>query len=706
MKYSLTLLVILILGSFRFAQPGIAQSEIDLAKENFSYGEYLSSQDWFRKYLEKGNTLKREDLSEYYLSLIFSGKADECLNLYRSYASNTRFLNNDFLFIEALALHYSDQFPRAIAAYRNYLNKAKPKDVFYESALENLKKAYQGAGLQYADKLGFAENLGEKINSKNDELNLALSTNLENRIYFNRIFPNSEKDIRCNLFMSEYFNGNWTEPDQMNPRLNTTTNEWLLDISQRGKALFFKRGKYYVNAELMVDSLDLPIEEATKTMDSPFEGRSGDKDLVFYRDSLVLFSAVKPEGFGGYDLYFSYFREGKWSIPINLGSKINTTYDEISPFLSFDGRTLYFSSNNDKSIGGFDVFRSRLDDENLTWSTPENLGMPLNSGADEKFFKIHPDGMKAYFASNKPGGFGGYDIYNFYNKTPAKEQFTLSNPEFFYQVEDYLERIQNIEKDDPTAIESVIVEEGTLPAIYYRDENILSPTNMPIIAELTTILKRNPGLNVKILCHAAASGNSDFDLFFTIKRAEKVGDYLVSKGVAAGRIDLMGFGANFPLIKEFINGRANPMASTMNNRIEFILYDMATREVRFNSEPLAVSEVNLDEKGQQLKEFFEGSFYKVQFTVVRQMYTGSNSSNNQFVSIESPMGSGSYRYTAGLNFKYEGAKSLANRMNREGVPDAFIVPYLKGNRLQSTDFNQELLQLHPNLLPYYNTIKD
>src|SRR5690606_24785930 len=146
--------------------------------------------------------------------------------------------------------------------------------------------------------------------------------------------------------------------------------------------------------------------------------------------------------------------------------------------------------------------------------------------------------MKAYFTSNKPGGLGGYDIYNFYNKTPAKEQFTLSNPEFFYQVDDYLERIQNIEKDEPTAIESVIVEEGTLPAIYYRDENILSPTNLPVIAELTTILKRNPGLNVKLLCHAAASGNSDFDLFFTIKRAEKVGDYLVSKGVAAGRIDL------------------------------------------------------------------------------------------------------------------------------------------------------------------------
>lgn len=706
MKYSLALLAVLFLGSFWFPDRGSAQNEIEFADESFLYGEYLSAGDWYEKYLRKGNSLKRESLMQYYLSLIFSGKAEECLRLYTNYSANNRFVNNEFLFIEALAFHYSDQFPKAIAGYRNYLKKARSKDIFYNSAIVNLKKAYLGAGLRYADKDGFAENLGERINSANDELNQALSTNLENRLYYNRIFPASERDNKSNLFLSEYFNGNWTIPDEMNPRLNTATNEWLLDISQRGKALFFKRGKYYSNAEIMADSLDLPMEEATKKMKGPFNGRSGDKDLAFYRDSMVVFSSIRPEGFGGYDLYFSYFRNGEWSSPINMGAHINSVYDEISPFLAFDGRTLYFSSNNERSIGGFDVFRSYFNDENLTWTLPENCGLPLNSGADEKYFKIHPDGMKGYFSSNRPGGYGGYDIYNYYNKTPAREQFTLSNPDFFYQVHGYLERLEKRKSSEPQSRDVTLAEEGTLAAIYYRDENIINPVNMPVLSEIISILKRNPTLKVKILCHSSVSGNRDFDLFFSIKRAEKVGEYFTGKGILSDRIELYGFGSNFPYIKEYINGRPNPMAATTNNRIEFILYDTTTGELRFKTEPLAVSEVNLDDQGQQLKSFFEGSYYKIQFTVVRQMYTGPVSAENSFVSIESALGSNSYRYTVGLFYNYEGALSLVKKINKEGVPDAFIVPYLKGNRLNPSDFNENITELYPNLLPYYNSIKE
>jgi outer membrane protein OmpA-like peptidoglycan-associated protein len=101
---------------------------------------------------------------------------------------------------------------------------------------------------------------------------------------------------------------------------------------------------------------------------------------------------------------------GKWSKAVNLGPKINTEYDEESPFILPDGVTLYFASKGHESMGGFDIFTSTLSDDGL-WSTPENIGFPINTTDDDVFYVPTKDEKHAYYASAKEWGYGDLDIY-------------------------------------------------------------------------------------------------------------------------------------------------------------------------------------------------------------------------------------------------------------------------------------------------------
>ena len=108
------------------------------------------------------------------------------------------------------------------------------------------------------------------------------------------------------------------------------------------------------------------------------------------------------------DLYVVYREGSNWTDPINLGPKINSQGDEISPFLQ--GKTLYFSPNWHSGFGGYDIFKSTLL-ENNKWSEPTNLGIPLNTPGDEVFYQLSADGSTGYMSSYRKDGFGDKDIY-------------------------------------------------------------------------------------------------------------------------------------------------------------------------------------------------------------------------------------------------------------------------------------------------------
>ncbi len=136
----------------------------------------------------------------------------------------------------------------------------------------------------------------------------------------------------------------------------------------------------------------------------------------------ILFSSRRPGGKGREDIWMTRrLSNGKWSVPQNLGAGINTGGVEQTPFLHPDGQTLYFASDSLPGMGGLDLFVVRRTSD-TTWSTPQNLGYPINTKANEVALTVSLDGTTAYYATNRPGGKGGLDIYSFDLPTAARPQ--------------------------------------------------------------------------------------------------------------------------------------------------------------------------------------------------------------------------------------------------------------------------------------------
>jgi outer membrane protein OmpA-like peptidoglycan-associated protein len=140
--------------------------------------------------------------------------------------------------------------------------------------------------------------------------------------------------------------------------------------------------------------------------------------------NILFFVSDRDGGYGGRDIWMiKKMSNGSWSLPENLGEPINTEYDEESPYFHPDGKTLYFSSTGHKTIGGFDIFKSILDND-LNWSSPVNMGYPINTVNDDLFFTPSVDGKTAYFSSIRKQGKGDYDIYKI--SLPFNDETNLS----------------------------------------------------------------------------------------------------------------------------------------------------------------------------------------------------------------------------------------------------------------------------------------
>jgi hypothetical protein len=175
----------------------------------------------------------------------------------------------------------------------------------------------------------------------------------------------------------------------------------------------FKNGFDFVG----IDDNNLSLYLATANTDGDFVDEvpfkhnevgyaTGFPCLAFSGDALY-FSSNRPGGFGGYDIYVSYFKDNDWTYPENLGGQVNTSGNEITPF--FDGRILYFSSDYHQGLGGFDIFRSKVIDGG--WTFAENMGNGVNSLSDDYFFSVNPRTKDYYLSSNRLGGRGKDDIY-------------------------------------------------------------------------------------------------------------------------------------------------------------------------------------------------------------------------------------------------------------------------------------------------------
>ena len=464
--------------------------------------------------------------------------------------------------------------------------------------------------------------------------------------------------------------------------------------------LYFGKGAGLNNMELYTE--DLSIRDTnTQTISKVSGAFTQDPyliDLSPFSDSVLLFSSIRPEGLGGYDLYYVEFKDGTWGLPVNFGPNINSSFDERTPFLSRDGRTLYFSSNNFNSIGGFDIFSAYYLDKDMAWTNVNNMGLPINSAGNDLYFKLGSGGQKAIFASDRKVGYGGYDLYSGFFKSVRLEQQTEAMPEIFFKVPEFKLNSQEY-KDEVLA--SKITSLNLEPMYYTGEDNVLQPKNKQQLDLLVDIGKRFPTATFNFLINSESSVAPEIELYFGIKRAELVSNYLTGKGIAGSRINLQSVGSLYPIAKNTLDGRPSTSGQNLNRRIEINLNNVDSLPLKITYKQPFVSDLLKTTDGTKFKRRINGLSYRVQILSTKQMYNGDIYSLNSDLLIESVGGSGTYRYLAGLFPKFDNAVEFQQILVKNGLTDAFIVPYIDNVRLNRPTISESIMNKYPDLRKYY-----
>jgi outer membrane protein OmpA-like peptidoglycan-associated protein/tetratricopeptide (TPR) repeat protein len=259
-------------------------------------------------------------------------------------------------------------------------------------------------------------NLGSAINSEEDDLMPTLTAD-EHYLYFTRL----ERIGRYhdeNIFVSENRDGRWMDAQPLGETINTVQfNEGANCISPSGKYLFFtscERPGTYGGCDIYFSKRVGGEWEPGKNLGPVINTAGKETQPYISGDGRTLyFVSSRKGGYGGGDIYQSTLGDdGQWGEAKNLGPNINTEFEEERPFIHPDGQTLYFTSRGHEGMGGADLFMSHKQADG-SWGPAINLGYPINTPGDEIGIVVTADGKWAYFASEQPDTKGGMDIYKF-----------------------------------------------------------------------------------------------------------------------------------------------------------------------------------------------------------------------------------------------------------------------------------------------------
>ncbi|HWK99190.1 MAG TPA: OmpA family protein, partial [Parapedobacter sp.] len=309
----------------------------------------------------------------------------------------------------------------------------------------------------------------------------------------------------------------------------------------------------------------------------------------------------------------------------NLGSAINTPYDESSPYIHADNRTLYFASNGWPGLGDKDIFKSRMDSEGH-WEPPVNLGFPINDHQEQSALTVSMNGTQAFFSTRRPeDAIGGLDIYAFQlpeplqpnpvaylkgvivdaeseepvqavvtvtdvgsNRTVYKEQADYEDGTFLAPLPfgktyalhinqpGYLFFSESYPLDDSARINDAyeirislsrisVGKSETLNNVFFKtDQYTLLPESKSDLDQLVNFLNLNEHVRVEIGGHTDNTGQEAYNQQLSESRAEAVYNYLIDAGISVSRLTFRGYGQSQPIATN-----DTPEGRGLNRRTDF-----------------------------------------------------------------------------------------------------------------------------------------
>ncbi len=404
--------VFLILVVCGGAAPGGGEkSYIRKADTAFDLENYTLALELYRKALEVNpKNLKANYKTGYcYLELHEPKKA----KVYFKIAFDIAPTFSDYLILLYLAeAHHQDyEFEKAKQYYQQEMARTPRSDKPYIQLLQ--KRIDEcAAGVILLNKPSVAEviNLGNSINTVfSDHIPVFMPG--DSTMLFTTRYRHADKHGLLTdeekLMYATRHDGGWEATTPEFGNYKNKLEHGLVNISPSGRRLY----TFHSTKGLHVSDFDNGNWADPKPLGFPFdEGQLNVSIFITPDNKYAFFSSNRPGGMGGLDLYVAAREEdGAWGPALNLGPNINTAFDDDAPFVDPVTNTLYFSSLGHNTMGGFDIFSSKL--ENGSWSAAHNLGYPINSTHDDLYFVLNRKRTDAFFSSNRAGGFGGKDIY-------------------------------------------------------------------------------------------------------------------------------------------------------------------------------------------------------------------------------------------------------------------------------------------------------
>lgn len=298
------------------------------------------------------------------------------------------------------------QFDNAKDAFTRYSGTLLPDDQENLDFIRQMIRSCDTAKELIAAPVSFTEeNMGAVFNDERSNFNPVISADGKSFA-----FMASMKFYDAIMFTKQV-NSKWSTPVNITPELMTDGDMFISSLSADGRILFLSKDDNY-NSDIYTSTFNGITWSKTLRLNKHINTRYWESHGNLSTDgSLLVFASDRPGGFGGLDLYISRKVNGDWGPAVNLGPQINTPFNEDRPFLINNGKKLFFSSQGHRNMGGYDLFSSDLQQNDL-WSEPGNLGYPLNTPDDNIFFMPTENGKSGYISRYKESdGFGMEDIY-------------------------------------------------------------------------------------------------------------------------------------------------------------------------------------------------------------------------------------------------------------------------------------------------------
>lgn len=639
MRNTLTLLFSILLASCSIAQPGqwdtkdkkaikYAEAAMDKANE-FDMSTGKPKYDEALAILDKAIARDPQFSDVYFLKAEYNmrmGRTMESIAAYQTlveiegFTTSTGYVYYDLAALELLEGLYDEAYVHAkkYATFKNTPPEMKAENDWMIKTCEFAIEAKKNP-------VPFnPENVGSGVNSADPEYFPTLTVE-QDELLFTRRVSSATGAWQEDFFISQDADGYWNTGQPMPKNINTAFNEGAPTFAPDGRTLIFvgcaidgvgygngRRG--YGSCDLFItqkigkkwsDPINLPGNVNSQNWETQPSLSSDGQTLYFIRGTI--------RGAGGRnqrngDIYVSKLQEdGSWGKPEKLPSNINTPYSEASVLIHPDGKTLYFSSNGHLGMGGYDLYMTTLQDDN-TWSDPKNLGYPINTHDNENSLLVYADGDLAVFASDRPGGLGSLDLYQFTlpesvqptktiymtgtvfdansgnklkadfrlvdietgrevvrsNSDPLTGEFLVTLPinkqyGLFVNREGYHPYSVNFDLKVPENSTEPYHRDIPLIPLNDKGENILANVLFDLdsdnlrkesFVELDRfadfLINKQPEIKIELQGHTDAQGDDAHNLDLSKRRAKTVFDYLVKKGVAADRMDHEGYGETKP----------------------------------------------------------------------------------------------------------------------------------------------------------------